>query len=309
MKKLPPGLYPVMLTPFNASNELDLDGLRNLTKFYIDAGAKGLFANCLSSEMYQLTATERLQIIKTVVEAAPDDIPVVAAGTFSQDAKVNTDFIKKVHALGVQAVVINTNQLTNSWESDTVFKKQVENLLTQTADIPFGLYECPVPYKRVLSPEIMRWLGQTERFLYLKDTCCDQAAIHQKIEAVKDTPLGIFDAHTPNALASLQAGANGLSPIGANLYPELYTFLIQASQSDTDLSVFNATLILMDNIIHQNYPWSAKFFLQMRGLPIHQNTRKFKHPVTQESYLKLEAVMTVFEQLCADFDIPKVELA
>ena len=39
---------PVMLTPFKENGEIDLDGLKRLTEFYIKAGSKGLFAKCQS---------------------------------------------------------------------------------------------------------------------------------------------------------------------------------------------------------------------------------------------------------------------
>ena len=67
---LPGGLWPVMLTPFLQNNEVDYDVLKRLTEFYIKSGANGLFANCLSSEMFQLTEAERLKVIATVVSMA-----------------------------------------------------------------------------------------------------------------------------------------------------------------------------------------------------------------------------------------------
>ena len=58
MKKLPEGLWPVMITAFKPDNTLDLDGVRRITDMYLDSGASGMFANCLSSEMFQLTRAD-----------------------------------------------------------------------------------------------------------------------------------------------------------------------------------------------------------------------------------------------------------
>ena len=63
-----PDIYPVILTPFNNDNTIDLVALKELSEFYITSGSKGLFVNCLSDEMYQLSNKERLLITKTVVE-------------------------------------------------------------------------------------------------------------------------------------------------------------------------------------------------------------------------------------------------
>jgi dihydrodipicolinate synthase/N-acetylneuraminate lyase len=80
-RQLPKGLWPVMLTPLKEDNGLDLRGLQELTDIYLQAGASGLFTNCLSGEMYQLTAEERLIITRTVVKQSNGRVPVVASGT------------------------------------------------------------------------------------------------------------------------------------------------------------------------------------------------------------------------------------
>ena len=64
---LPKGFIPVMLTPFLESGEIDYEGLKLLTELYMRAGSAGLFANCLSSEMYELTEDERLAITKPLL--------------------------------------------------------------------------------------------------------------------------------------------------------------------------------------------------------------------------------------------------
>ena len=54
----PGGAWPVMLTPFTADNKVDYEGLKALTKWYIDNGCSGLFSDCQSSEMFFLTKEE-----------------------------------------------------------------------------------------------------------------------------------------------------------------------------------------------------------------------------------------------------------
>ena len=56
-----------MLTPFRENGEVDFSGLQEITEFYLACGATGLFANCLSSEMFHLDPSERLAIIEEVV--------------------------------------------------------------------------------------------------------------------------------------------------------------------------------------------------------------------------------------------------
>ncbi|RZJ89994.1 MAG: dihydrodipicolinate synthase family protein, partial [Chryseobacterium sp.] len=55
------GFIPVMLTPFLSNGNIDYPALTQLTEIYLQAGASGLFANCLSSEMFELSDEERIQ--------------------------------------------------------------------------------------------------------------------------------------------------------------------------------------------------------------------------------------------------------
>jgi 4-hydroxy-tetrahydrodipicolinate synthase len=304
--KLSGGLWPVMLTPFLENNQVDYEGLRTLTDFYIRTGAQGLFSNCLSSEMFQLTNEERLQVIRTVIETVQSKVPVVASGTFGSDLKKCSEFIKQVYDTGVDAVIVITNQLVEIEQSDDVFKRNIELLLKLTGDIPLGLYECPDPYKRLLSPDLMRWMGQTGRFLYHKDTSCDPIAIKNKLQAIKGTKLSLYNANTITALTSMEDGATGISPIGANLYPELYTFLVSEFElkGNTKMLVqLNAQLDMMDAIVDQGYPFSAKFFLQQRGLPITTTCRIPFGKMTSENYLKLQALQDVFMRTAEQFGV------
>lgn len=304
--KLSRGLWPVMLTPFLENNQIDYAGLATLTDFYIRSGAQGLFSNCLSSEMFQLTDKERLEVIRTVVSTAQSRVPVVASGTFNSDLKRCGEFISKVYDTGVDAVIIITNQLVEIEECDDVLKKNIEKLLTLTGNIPLGLYECPDPYKRLLTPELMKWLAQTGRFFYHKDTSCDPVAIKNKLEVIDGATLSLYNANTTTALFSLENGAAGISPIGANLYPELYAWLIQefyTKGSNRQLHQLNEQLDMMDAVVDQCYPYSAKLFLQWRGLPITTNCRTPYGTVKSENHLKLKALMEVFRATTERFDV------
>ena len=306
MEKLPQGLWPVMLTPFKENNELDLSGLVELTEFYLAAGADGLFANCLSSEMFQLTTEERYLVTKTVVDTVGGRVPVVATGSFGSDVATNAGFIERLHGAGAAAVVISTNQVVGQRESEEEFKSKIEELLGRTGSIPLGLYECPVPYKRLLSVDLVQWLAHSGRFYYHKDTSCDLEPIQKKIGAMRGTNLGLYNANTPTGLSSLRAGARGMSPIGANFYPELFAYLVHRGRSapkDEKLIKLDALLSIFDAVIHRSYPFSAKLFLQKRGLRITLNSRIPVPPLAYEDQLKLDAIWHALNELAGELGI------
>jgi 4-hydroxy-tetrahydrodipicolinate synthase len=298
---LPGGLWPVMLTPFRSDLSLDLDGLKELTDFYLRAGATGLFVNCLSSEMYHLTNEERVRITQTVVDRVGASFPVVSCGSFTSEVSEMKDFIRQIHDTGVTAVIISTNWISDDLHPDVV-KTQWMELLESTTGIALGTYECPDPFKRLLSIEEFTMLSKTNRFFYHKDTSCDLDMLRLKMECSAGTNLRIFNAHTPTARMSLQMGLAGLSPIGANFFPELFEYLC-STQSNPDTGPLESFLIQHDPYIHENYPYVSKVFLQKRGLNIDTFCRtRFKN-LDSVGSRKLDRILSKSEQVMSEYSI------
>ncbi len=305
MKNLPEGLWPVMITAFKPDNTLDLDGVRKITDLYLASGAGGMFANCLSSEMYQLTREERLTLTKTVVDHCKGKVPVVATGSFYRHGNENAEFIREIYDQGVDAVILISGILAEPEESDEILKRRLEEIMSETGDIPLGLYECPVPYKRLISPDMMQWLAGTGRFWYHKDTSCDQGAIARKLDKIQGTHFQLYNADTPSALASLRDGAKGISPISGNFYPELYGHFLKLFNegNDEELELLNTYLTVMDRLTHDFYPWSAKLFLERRGLDICTNTRLPMGRMALKDKNVFDGLYRMFNKIMSEFGI------
>ena len=266
---IPGGLYPVMLTALKIDKSIDWRGMPHLVDWYLANEVNGLFAVCGSSEMYALTPTERLQLARFIVQRVNGRVPVVATGTFGGRIEAQAEFIQQMADTGVDAVVVLPNQLAGVNDSDDILRHHFERLMALTEPIALGLYECPSPYHRLLSPELLRWAGESKRFVYHKDTSCNLDCIRAKIDAVDGTPLQIFNAHTPTALDSLRYGAAGLSPVAANYYPELFVKLCQLARNDIEQAIrLQKQLVELEGMRGTSYPIGAKFFLQQRGLSI-----------------------------------------
>jgi 4-hydroxy-tetrahydrodipicolinate synthase len=271
------GFIPVMLTPFKDNGAIDFDALTSLTEFYLQAGAAGLFANCLSSEMFELSEAERIQIIEHVVKITNGAVPVVATGTFGGSISDQAQFVNRVYNCGVQAVIAITGLLAASDDSDAVFNDRVFDLISQTNNVPLGFYECPVPYKRVLSADQLHQFVSTGRVIYHKDTCLDLEQIKAKLKATEGHAFGLYDAYMVHAVESLKAGSAGLSCIQGNYFPELIVWLCDNyNNASLTAEVNQVQQFFVDNmdVMHDIYPTVAKFYLQKRGLKLSTFTRR-----------------------------------
>lgn len=266
---------PVMLTPFKENGEIDYEGLKRLIDFYLDSGAGGMFANCLSSEMYHLSREERVELCEFVVRYIDGKVPVVATGSFGINLDECAHSIKEIYATGVQGVIVISGLLSKENAGDHDFRLATIKLLENTGNIPLGFYECPVPYKRIIRPEHLGELVDTGRVIYHKDTCLDINQVKEKLKACEKQPsFGLYDAYMVHAVESLKAGSAGLSCIQGNYFPELVVWLCKhyTDESDNVKMVQNFFIQNMD-LMHRTYPASAKYLLGKRELPISEFCR------------------------------------
>ena len=297
---LPQGFIPVMLTPFLETGEVDYEGLENLTEFYLAAGAAGLFANCLSSEMFELTDQERISVTKTVVDQVAGRAPVVATGTFGGTVADQAEFVKRIYQTGVQAVIIITGLMASESDSDEVFLQNALELISLTGDIPLGFYECPVPYKRLVPSRVLKELVKTGRVIYHKDTCLDLEEVKRRIAVADGWQFGLYDAYMVNAAASLKAGAAGLSCIQGNIYPELVVWICQNfnnPEREEDVESVQKFFIDSMDLVHTAYPTIAKYSLQKRGFPISTYTRREVGELTEELKSEMDKMLIAVEKL------------
>ncbi|MBX3256074.1 MAG: dihydrodipicolinate synthase family protein [Chitinophagaceae bacterium] len=300
---------PVMITPFTPQAEIDFDMLKKLVDFYLAAGVKGLFANCLSSEMYSINEEERLALTRAVVEYVNGRVPVVATGSFGLTIEDKATFTKKMYDTGVDSVVLITAHYAGQEESDELMLQRFEKMLSLTGNIPLGLYECPVPYKRLVSPEMLKTLVSTGRMHYHKDTCCNVEQVRAKLEAIKGSNMQFYDAHTPNGVASMSMGAAGLSSIAGNFYPEILVWLcdhVNDPAKQKEVEWIQSELTRLDPLVHTAYPMSSKFFLQLRGLPIHTISRSHALEPTPKEKAAIHAILDTLKAWCERLDIKEV---
>ena len=297
MNRLPRGLWPVMLNAFHDDGSIDWKGVDALTDWYIERGSAGLFACCGSSEMFHLDDGERLEVTRRVVHRAGGRVPVVATGTFGGPVDDQAAFLRRMADTGVDAVVVIVCLLAGRDENEEVLKWNMERLLELTDPVPLGLYECPTPYHRLISPGLFGHLGGTDRFLYHKDTACDIDVLRQKIDAVRTTRLGVYNAHFETGLAGLRYGAAGISPVAANVFPELFSWLCSEydGQPETAEEV-QRMMTSLAPVVNNKYLVTCKRYLQRAGLPITTRCRTTDVGLTDFDEGLIDGLSTAIER-------------
>lgn len=259
---LPDGAWPVMLTPFTDDHRIDWRAVDDYTDWLIELGSAGIFAVALSSEMYDLSAAERIELAARVVDRADGRVPVVASSVSSGSAAQQADAAAEVAATGVSAVVLISSLVAALAEPESVWLDRAQAILTGNPDVDFGIYECPLPYKRLPSVDAVRWMAQSGRFTFYKDTSHDLAVMGERVAAMRGTRLKLYNAAIGSLTPSLQLGAAGLSGYAANLYPDLVRWLCENhAAGGAAPTAVQRLLTVVEHSVNLRYPSSAKYLL------------------------------------------------
>lgn len=266
------GVWPVALTPFRADGRVDYDGYRHLLDWYEENGAAGIFAVCLSSELYQLEPEERTKLARITREHLGGRLPSAACAGLGRTLAEKLDSIREMRDTGIDTVVLPLCQVPGAERPDD--RELTENILAILGEfpgLPFGIYECPVPFHRLISAEALGTLAHRAagQLVFLKDTCCDAATIRRRLAACAGSGLAIYNANTTSCLDSLRDGGAGYSGTSANfLLPALAELCSVFELEPERAEELQRFLTALQRQVDFKYPRSAKRFLAMRGVKI-----------------------------------------
>lgn len=286
------GVMPVMLTPFTDDGAIDWQSLERLIEWYLDHGADALFAVAQSSEMQFLSLSERDAIAKAVIRQVAGRVPVVVSGHISDDLDAQVQELTAAAATGASAVVLVTNHLDPKQSGLDAFRATLDALLSRLpSNIPLGLYECPAPYRRLLSDEELALCLETERFVILKDVSFDLETIKRRLAMARGTSLAVVNASPTVAWEAMQAGSHGFCGVHTNYHPDLYKWLLTSGEKHPELRERLVPFLAMSALSEAyGYPAQAKTLHQKLGTITSARCRVTSYDV-REAFWAIDALL------------------
>ena len=288
-------IFTTMITPFNNDGSVDLKTAEKYVDWYFENEMTGIFSICQSSEIFFLSLEEKVKLNSVVYKRAKEleakhgrEFAVVSSGHTSFSIEEQAKELNAVWNSGTDALIFITNRLDPNNEGDDVFIENGKKLLKLLpSEAKLGLYECPYPYKRLMTPKIIDWCMETGRFYYTKDTCCDINVIAQRAKQLKGTHFKNLNANCQTLLQSLRAGCDGYCGIMANYHPKLYSWLCKNYEK------YPKEAELVQGVIGNfgftetgiPYPLSAKYHMNLCGIPT-ENYSRVRHSCDLNEYSK-----------------------
>lgn len=279
------GVYPTMITPYSADGTVDFEAALRLVDWYWEKGCDGIFAVCQSSEIFWLSLRDRVRLAQLVrrrvdelgsADHSRKPMTVVVSGHISPDPWEQAEELRRMAETRPDALILISNRMDMEQSSDQKWISDTERLIAELPpELPLGLYECPHPYKRLLSDAMLEWCAGTQRFYFMKDTCCDATRIRRRLKILEGSHMMLLNANSQTLLDSLKNGGSGYCGVMSNFHPEIfgwlcrnfrkYQELAERVQAFLGITAFTETLA---------YPCTAKYYLnQYEHIPMTCHTR------------------------------------
>lgn len=107
------GPVVAVTTPFKPDLSLDLDGMRQLVKFYVQRGIGPLIIGGSTGEFYSLTMDERKAILEVAVEQSAGRLPIIA-GCPHSGTKLALELVQHAQETGADGAMVTPPYYTYS---------------------------------------------------------------------------------------------------------------------------------------------------------------------------------------------------
>lgn len=111
------GVFVIVPTPFHEDLTLDLDGLREIVRFCIAAGAHGVVAPANASEQPYLSDEERRLVTRTVIEEGHGRVTTIA-GVTAPTRLIAAGLARDAEAMGADALMAMPPNMQRASEAE-----------------------------------------------------------------------------------------------------------------------------------------------------------------------------------------------
>ncbi|MGU3493355.1 dihydrodipicolinate synthase family protein [Xanthobacteraceae bacterium A53D] len=241
------GPFVAIVTPFDASEAVDVEALRAQVRRQAKAG-NGVFVAGTNGEFYALSFDEKVLVAKTCVEAAGSDVPVLAhIGEISTHQTIALG--KEIQKLGVKAVSAITPSFIACSQAELVdhYRKVADAL-----DVPVYLYNIPARTGNTIEPETARILADHPNIIGIKDSAGSQESIDGFLAVARDRddfdvlvgPDSLILHGLKNGAAGCISGLGNVSPVTLNAIHANYVAgdVAKAEEAQTRFSALRKDL-------------------------------------------------------------------
>lgn len=247
------GSIVALATPMKDGG-VDVACLRELVEFHIAQGTHGLVAAGTTGESGTLSTSEKLLVIKTVIDAAKERIPVIA-GTAMNATKACIDLTREAMEYGAHAALIMTPAYIKPTQEGLYLHY---SQIAKAVPIPIILYNVPGRTACDMLPETVARLAHISNIIGIKEATGQMTRLQQILRLCEER-IDVYSGDDLTAAQWMMAGAKGVISVTANA-----AALLMAKLCDLALDGDSACMKINERLM----PLHELLFVEANPIPV-----------------------------------------
>ncbi|MFD2923804.1 4-hydroxy-tetrahydrodipicolinate synthase [Halobacillus naozhouensis] len=268
-----------MVTPFDQNGEIDFNATRTLINHLIANGTDGLVVGGTTGESPTLTAEEKLDLFKFVVQAADGRVPVIA-GTGSNNTNASISLTKQAELTGVDGIMLVTPYY-NKPSQEGLF--QHFTTIAHSTSLPIMLYNIPGRSVVNMAPETIIRLSKVQNIVSVKESSGDLDAVSEIITETADD-FTVYSGDDGMTLPVMSVGGAGVVSVASHIIGNEMQHMVTSflnGQVKEAAAAHRTLLPVMNALFAAPSPSPVKAALNMRGIQV-GDVRLPMLPLTKE---------------------------
>lgn len=238
-------LLTAMVTPFNADGSVNYEKAADLAEWLINNGSDGLVVAGSTGEAATMSAEEKLELFRVVVNRINKRVPVIA-GTGSNNTADSVKMTKMAEAMGVDGALI-VGPYYNKPTQEGFYQHFAA--VAQSTGLPIIVYNVPGRTASNISPAIVaRLAADFENIVAIKEAEGNVAQVAE-LYSVLPEEFTIYSGDDGLILPFMSVGATGLISVLSNIGGGILQDVMQAYEDGRvrEAAKLNARMVPLAN--------------------------------------------------------------
>lgn len=238
-------LLTAMVTPFNADGSVNYEKAADLAEWLINNGSDGLVVAGSTGEAATMSAEEKLELFRVVVNRINKRVPVIA-GTGSNNTADSVKMTKMAEAMGVDGALI-VGPYYNKPTQEGFYQHFAA--VAQSTGLPIIVYNVPGRTASNIYPAIVaRLAADFENIVAIKEAAGNVAQVAE-LYSVLPEEFTIYSGDDGLIIPFMSVGATGLISVLSNIGGGILQDVMQAYEDGhvREAAKLNARMVPLAN--------------------------------------------------------------
>lgn len=254
------GTGVALVTPFDASGNVDESALRKLVNLQVDNGTDFLVVMGTTGEAATLSPEEQSRVLSIVIEENNKRLPVVLGMGGNNTAELKS----KISAFNTSGVdgFLSASPHYNKPAQAGIIKHFSE--IAEVSELPIILYNVPGRTGSNMTASTTIALSKVENIVAVKEASGDMNQVMEILDAV-DSEFKVLSGEDALTMPITALGGAGVISVVANAFPKEFSSMINAVKAndlETARSIHYKLLNVTGQFFEQGNPSGIKYCLK-----------------------------------------------